>query len=118
MLLGERIAYPQPFARTCCCQVGPAGTGGPPRPAGGGPPRPPPRPPNPVKPNSMITGTGPVALAGVVSVNWMSTVICGYEELSTCPTSFFVITGTSPFVSLLVSVTSHFTAGVCLGTLP
>ena len=39
----------------------------------------------------MITGTGPFASAGVVSVSWMSTVIGGYAELSTWPTSFFVI---------------------------
>ena len=59
----------------------------------------------------MITGTGPVAFAGVVSVNWMSTVTSGYDELSTWPTSRFVTTGTSPTFSFSVSVTSHFTFG-------
>ena len=66
----------------------------------------------------MITGTGPLALAGVVSVSWMSTVICGYDELSTWPTSFFVTTATSPTFCFFVSVTSHFTFGVSLGTRP
>ena len=60
----------------------------------------------------MITGTGPRALAGVVSVSWMSTVTSGYDELSTCPTSCFVTIGTPPTVSVAVAVTSHFTAGV------
>ena len=54
-------AYPQPRERTCCCQVGPASTGRlvPVRRVAApriGP-----------KPNSIITGTGPCALAGVVS---------------------------------------------------
>ncbi len=64
------------------------------------------------KPNSIITGTGPVAFAGVVSVSWMSTVTCGYEELSTWPTSFLVTTGTSPTTSSARPVTSHRTLGV------
>jgi hypothetical protein len=37
----------------------------------------------PPYPNSMITGAGPAAFAGTVSESWMSTMICGYEELST-----------------------------------
>src|SRR5688500_15543365 len=98
-----RVAYPHPFARPCCCQVGPAGFVE----AGNGP-APGLRP----NPNSVMTGTGPDAFAGVVSVNWTSTVICGYEELSTCPTSCFVITGTSPLMSVMVLVTSLFTFGV------
>ena len=71
-----------------------------------------------MKPNSIITGTGPVALAGVVSVNWMSTLIAGYALLSTCPTSCFVTAGTSPTVSLVVFVTSHVTFGASFGTRP
>src|ERR1019366_5673411 len=137
MLPVLRMAYPHPLASTCCCQVGPAGPRPPPgppapnagapgaapgaptapRPAGSGPrapPKPPPKPP----PNSMITGTGPAALAGVVNANWMSTVICGYAELSTWPTSCLAITGTSPTVSLVDLVTSHFTLGTTLGTRP
>ena len=47
--------------------------------------------------------------AGVVNVTWMSTVICGYEELSTWPTSCFVMTGVSPIASLVVLVASHLT---------
>src|SRR5215203_7116923 len=109
MLFGTMVAYPHPRARTCCCQVGPdgpraaagaaaadgaapgavAGFGGAPAPptpaaAAGGPPRPgAPRPgPNP-PPNCMMTGTGPFASAGVLRLNWMSTLICGYAELST-----------------------------------
>src|SRR5258708_7711385 len=108
------IAYPQPLASTCCCQVGPGGgTGGPPAPARPAPPRP--NGNGPMKPNSIITGTGPLALAGVVRFNWISTVICGYEELSTWPTSFFTMIGTSPLVSCAVLVTSQFTLGVTLG---
>ena len=68
--------------------------------------------------NSIMTGTGPVALAGVVSVNCMSTLMSGYDELSTWPTSFFVMTGTSPFISLVTEVTSHFTLGVTRGARP
>src|ERR1039457_2241442 len=119
-LLGTRMAYPQPLARTCCCHVGPGGgppgVGPGPRPGTG----PGPRPPGPLrpKPNSIITGTGPLALAGVVKVNCMSTVMSGYDELSTWPTSCFTITGTSPFISLVVLVTSQLTLGVALGTRP
>src|SRR5262245_42495761 len=106
MLFGTMMAYPQPLVTSCSCHVGP------PRPPGGGPnPRPP-------KPNSMMTGTDPLALAGVVSVNWISTLIGGYDALSTWPTRFFVTTGTSPTVCLSVAVASHFTLGVLLGTRP
>src|SRR5262245_34596381 len=78
-------------------------------PAGGGPPaRGAPAPARPPRagcappgivvppPNIIITGTGPFASAGVTSVIWMSTVIAGYDELSTCPTSTFPTTGRSP----------------------
>src|SRR5215210_3215537 len=105
MLLGTMIAYPQPFASTCCCQVGP------PLPPPGGPFGANPLPPNPPNPNSMITGTGPLASAGVVRVSWMSTVTAGYDELSTCPTSRLVTTGTSPTVCLAGAVACHVTGG-------
>src|SRR5712692_4180459 len=140
-----RMAYPQPLARTCCCQLGPPPAGPPPPlflppgsggdTEGGAAPRPaaffvsspalvagPPAGrrtgPPPPKPNSIITGTGPLASAGVVNVSCISTVISGYDELSTWPTSFFVTTAVSPTLSLFVSVTSHFTLGVSLGTRP
>ena len=70
---------------------------------------PPGRGPNPPNPNSIITGTGPSASAGVVRVSWMFTVICGHLALSTRPTSRFVMTGMSPTFSSVVLVTSHFT---------
>ena len=76
------------------------------------------RPGGKTKPNSMITGTGPLALAGVVSVKSMLTAIAGYAELFTWPTSFLTVTGTSPFFSCVVSVTSQTTLGVTLGTRP
>src|SRR5271170_1231832 len=70
------------------------------------------------KASSIMTGTGPVALAGVVSVSWISTVISGYDELSTWPTSFFVMTGMSPLVSRVVLITSQRTLGVFAGMRP
>src|ERR1039457_1681750 len=79
-------------------------------------PRPPPRPKPP--PNTIITGTGPVTLAGVVKVNPIFTAIIGYEELSTVPTSCLVMTGISPTVALVVLATSHFTPGTFWGTRP
>ena len=75
-------------------------------------------PPPKSKPNSIITGTGPFAFAGVVSVRSISTLIDGYAVLSTCPTSFLVTTDTSPFISSVVETTSHFTDGVCAGMRP
>ena len=48
----------------------------------------------------------------------MVTLISGYDELSTRPTSCFVMTGTSALLVLVVLVTSHFTAGVFAGTRP
>ena len=70
-----------------------------------------------MKPKCSITGTGP-ALAGVVSVNWISTLTGGYDELSTCPRSCFVTTGTPALVSVVVPVTSQTTFGTFLGTRP
>jgi hypothetical protein len=77
-----------------------------------------PRPPNPAVPNDRITGTGPVAFAGVLTDARMLTVSVGYDELSTLPTSCFVMMGTSPFISRVVLNTSHVTLGVCLGVRP
>ena len=70
------------------------------------------------KPNSIITGTGPAAFSGVVSVNWMSTLMSGYAELSTWPTSRLVTTGTLPTVCFSVAVTFHSTFGTSFGTRP
>src|SRR5579883_3370277 len=117
------MAYPQPLASNCCCHVGPAGTGGEkPRakafePAG---PLVPilARKGKPPNPNSIITGTGPFASAGVVSVSWISTLIAGYDELSTCPANCFVIAAKSPLLVLDVLVTSQRTDGTFPGTRP
>src|SRR5689334_20023635 len=82
-LIGTYSAYAQPLARTCCCHVGPGGGGGGGTAGGvavggrGG------------NVNAMITGTGPVAVAGMVSVAPISTVTAGYALLSTWPASFF-----------------------------
>ena len=67
---------------------------------------------------NLVTGTGPVASAGVLRVAWMLTVRCRYAELSVRPTSRLVMTGTVPLVSRVTEVTSHFTAGVFEGTRP
>ena len=56
--------------------------------------------------------------AGVASVNRISTLICGCAELSARPTSCFVIAATPYFSSVVVSTTSHFTAGTTFGTRP
>src|SRR6185437_10815828 len=109
MLVGESTAYPHPFAITCSCHVGPGG-GVNRAPIAGGKGR--------VNPNSMITGTGPAALAGVVRFNSISRLISGSSELSTCPIRCFVITGAPPTVSFDVLVTSHVTFGVFFGTRP
>src|SRR5262249_60030175 len=104
MLFGTMMAYPQPLVTSCSCHVGP------PRPPGGGPnPRPP-------KPNSMMTGTDPLALAGVVSVNWISTLIGGDDAVSTWPARFFVSTGTSPTACVSVAAPSPFPFGGAFGT--
>src|SRR5438270_8259466 len=113
MVVGIRIAYPQPLAKTCCSHVGPVVAA---RAAGkrraiaarnSG-----------LNPNSMMTGTGPGALAGVVNVSWISTLTRGYDELSTRPMSFLVIAGTSPTVSCATFASSQFTFGVLLGARP
>ena len=46
-------------------------------------------------PSSMITGTGPFASAGVVRFSRTSTFTSGFDELSTWPVTFLVITTTS-----------------------
>ena len=48
----------------------------------------------------------------------MFTVRSGYEELSTLPTSFFVMTGIPATVSLVVETTFQVTFGVALGRRP
>ncbi len=74
--------------------------------------------PKPPAANDKTTGTGPNALAGVLSDARMLTVKVGYEELSTRPMSFLVITGMSPFISRVVLNTSHVTLGVTFGVRP
>ena len=71
-----------------------------------------------LNPNSMITGTGPLALAGVLRVRSISTLISGSMELSTWPLSCFVITATSPFFSWVVLTTSQVTLVRFAGTRP
>src|SRR5262249_319960 len=111
----------------CACQGGPPPPGPRGRPAPGAlgtapplaaGPAPGPRGANPPKPNSRITGTGPVAPAGVVNVSWMATGIGGQGGLATCPMRCFVPAGVSPLLPSVVLVTSHFTLGVSAGTRP
>ena len=66
----------------------------------------------------IITGTGPFASAGVTTIIWISTLICGSDELSTCPTSCFPITGCAPTISRTVFATVHVTDGTFFGTRP
>ena len=70
------------------------------------------------QPNSIFTGTGPLALAGVLRVGSMSTVTEGYAEWSTCPANFFVMIGTSSFAYFVVQRTSQFSLGAFMGTRP
>src|SRR5712692_7152323 len=65
--------------------------------------------------NIIMTGTGPFALPGVTNVIWMSTLIDGHNELSTCPTSCFSITGKTPAFELTVLVTVQVTLGTLGG---
>src|SRR5258706_11271651 len=102
-------------------EEGPALPPGGPKPgrgAGAGSPgrrgRPPP-PKNP--PNIISTGTGPLAFAGVTSVIWISTLIDGQAELSTCPTSCLATTGSSPTTrSTAWVVIVQVTLGTFFGT--
>src|SRR5262249_14744167 len=113
----------QPLARTSGCHGGPKGPNPAPFVAALGiaflaaAPGPPGRGPNP-KPNSIITGTRPLASAGGVSASWISALICGDFAVSTCPTSRLVMAGMSPTVSLVVLVTCHVTVGTSFGTRP
>ena len=68
--------------------------------------------------NIIMTGTGPFALPGVTNVIWMSTPIDGHNELSTCPASFFSITGKTPAFELTVLATIQVTLGALGGTRP
>src|SRR5215470_6979282 len=65
--------------------------------------------------NIISTGTGPFALTGVTSIIDTSTLMAGYAELSTCPTSFFAITGVKPTNSWSVAATVHVTFGTFFG---
>ena len=65
-----------------------------------------------------MTGTGPVAFAGVFNVAWISTLIAGYDELSTFPSSCFVTVGISPFVPFAVLTTVQVTFGTFFGVRP
>ena len=69
-------------------------------------------------PNIISTGTFFVAFAGMTSAIWISTLIAGYDELSTCPISCFAITGTPAIDVVTVCFSSHFTAGTMRGTRP
>ena len=69
-------------------------------------------------PSTITTGTGPVAFFGVLKVAWRSTLIDGSAELSTCPMSCFVTTGTLPNVSSMVLNTRHVTFGNTFGRRP
>src|SRR6185503_3132807 len=114
MLAGLIDAYPQPSAISCCCAGGSA-PGAAPRPVGAvgvivG------RAPAPL--NIIITGTGPFASAGVTTVIWMSTEISGNEELSTCPTSCFPMTGYEPTLPSAMLATVQVTFGTFFGTRP
>jgi len=60
----------------------------------------------------MITGTDPVAFAGVFNVACISTVMAGYDELSTLPSSCLVTVGISPLVPLVELTTDQVTLGV------
>src|SRR5215472_14197614 len=74
ILAGFSVAKPQPLASTCACQLGPGSEPCCEGATAAGAPRPP--------PNTVMTGMGPFALAGVLRESWMSTVMAGYDELS------------------------------------
>ena len=105
-LNGSRIdaaVTPPALAMACCFQEG-----GPP---GRAPKLKPP-------PNSIITGTAAVTLAGTVKLAWMLTVILVSPLLSTWPDSFLVTMAISPLVPCVVSVTSQVTFGAFCGIRP
>src|SRR5579872_5503947 len=67
-------------------------------------------------PNIIITGTGPLASAGVTKVIWMSTLMAGAAELSAWPTNWRAVTGCAPTVVLTVLVTVQVIFGAFFGT--
>ena len=69
-------------------------------------------------PNIIITGTAAVARAGVTSVIWISTLICGQRLLSTWPTICFSMAGSEPTTVLVVLFTLQRTWGTRAGTRP
>src|SRR6185295_15602108 len=69
-------------------------------------------------PNIIRVGTLLFASAGVTTVIWMSTVIAGYDELSTWPTSCFAMTGIPATWAFTVRFNSQVTAGTRGGTRP
>src|SRR2546428_5597037 len=98
MLPGLRFAYPQPAPINCSVEGGSAKLP-PPKPArgaGAGSPGRRGKPPPPKPPNIIRTGAGLLAFAGVTNVIWISTLMAGQPELSTCPTSCLASTGISP----------------------
>src|SRR5690242_18385191 len=121
MLPGLIVAYPQPSEINCSVEDGPATF--PPKDAnrfvGAGSPGRRGKPPPPNPPNIISTGTGSLAFAGVTSVIWISTLMVGQAELSTCPTSCFATTGISPTTrSTAWVVIVQFTFGTFFGTRP
>ena len=70
------------------------------------------------QPNIIRTGTGPLALTGRTTAILMSTVIAGWAELSTWPTTRRATTGWPPTVVSTVSATVHVTFGTSAGTRP
>src|SRR5678815_3280597 len=72
----------------------------------------------PPPPNIRTTGTGPFALFGVLSVASIVTFNSGYAELSTRPTSCFVMIGTLAVTPSVVLATVHVTFGMVLGRRP
>src|ERR1017187_6174279 len=115
MLPGLIETYPQPSAISCSLAGGSLPGAGVNVPGSGGVC---PNPGNPRPPNIIITGTGPVACAGVTRIIWTSTLIKGSSELSTWPTSCLPTTGWEPTVASTVFVTVHVTFGTSLGTRP
>src|SRR6266542_4911821 len=126
MLPGLIVTTAHPSAINCSIAGGSTFAGGAagPRPAPGGPPLPGNtgagnatsgmlRPPN-----IIIAGAGDFAWAGITTVIWISTLISGYDALSTCPRSCFPITGCEPTIASADLVTSQVTFGAVFGTRP
>ena len=111
MLPVTMTAAAQPRSTTCCCQDLARGRLLPPgklklMPAGM------------MKPNSMMTGTGPFAASGQVTCAWMRTSMDGQAELSATPARSRRMHG-MPSMSIFSSfTTSHLMAGTFSGTRP